>query len=105
MGTKLKPGKFDCYDKAEQDEPMFVLLARDPLAPVLVRIWATLREQLHGDAEKIAEGRQCADDMDTWRESEDRFKALCPECWATPSNPTKGCATCETPADEHPRVL
>jgi hypothetical protein len=31
MGTKSNPGPFDCYAKAEPDEPMFVLLARDPL--------------------------------------------------------------------------
>ncbi|HAW11807.1 MAG TPA: aspartate decarboxylase, partial [Chloroflexi bacterium] len=30
MGTKNNPGKFDCYDDAHPDEPMFVLLGRDP---------------------------------------------------------------------------
>jgi len=43
MGIKNNPGKFDCYFKAEPDEPMFVLLARDLLAQVLVDLWATLK--------------------------------------------------------------
>lgn len=43
MGTKLEPGKFDCYANAEPDEPMFVLLGRDALAPSLVNIWAMIR--------------------------------------------------------------
>jgi hypothetical protein len=43
MGSKLSPGKFDCYANAEPDEPMFVLLARDELAGVLVTMWGLLR--------------------------------------------------------------
>lgn len=42
MGTKTDPGQFDCHSKAEPDEPLFTLLARDPLAPGLVAIWAAL---------------------------------------------------------------
>jgi hypothetical protein len=48
MGTKNNPGEFDCYRNAEPDEPMFVLLARDALAPFLVSIWAKVRA---GDVE------------------------------------------------------
>jgi hypothetical protein len=44
MGTKNNPGKFDCYDDAHPDEPMFVLLGRDPAAGSLVRLWARRRE-------------------------------------------------------------
>ena len=40
MGTKNNPGEYDGYTKAEPDEPMFVLLARDPLAADQVRDWA-----------------------------------------------------------------
>ena len=32
MGTKRNPATYDCYDKAEPDEPLFVLLARDAAA-------------------------------------------------------------------------
>lgn len=67
MGTKASPGKFDCYANAEDDEPMFVLLARDPMAPILVRLWADLRQQNAGNPSKVEEARQCAKDMETWR--------------------------------------
>ena len=67
MGTKKDPGEFDCYKEAKPDEPMFVLLARDPLAPNLVRRWAK-RRLAAGDAnpEKIAEARACAKQMEEW---------------------------------------
>jgi hypothetical protein len=68
MGTKNNPGKFDCYANAEPDEPVFVLLGRDPLAGQLVRLWAQ-RRQLLGktdDAEKIEEALQCANALDDY---------------------------------------
>lgn len=40
MGSKLKPGKFDCYANAEPDEPMFILLGRDAWAAHSVEHWA-----------------------------------------------------------------
>ena len=43
MGTKNDPGEYDCYANAKDDEPMFVLLARDPIAPVLVHLWVMMR--------------------------------------------------------------
>lgn len=49
MGTKNNPDKFDCYAKAEPDEPLFVLLGRDYLAGHLVAIWAHMRR---GDVDK-----------------------------------------------------
>lgn len=67
MGTKNNPGMYDCYDKAEPDEPMFVLLGRDPLAPVLVNLWANLREMDKGYSDKIQEALDCALQMVTWR--------------------------------------
>lgn len=67
MGTKLQPGKFDCYDNAEPDEPMFILLARDLMAPALVRLWADLRAHAAGNPSKVAEARSCAAAMDVWR--------------------------------------
>lgn len=71
MGTKNNPGEFDCYDAADPDEPMFVLLARDPLAPILVELWASLRSQSAGNPSKVAEARSCAASMRAWlRQSE-----------------------------------
>lgn len=66
MGTKQAPGAFDCYKAARDDEVMFVLLARDPLAPMLVDLWADLRWWLAGDnvgseeIDKQREAHQCA---------------------------------------------
>lgn len=70
MGTKNNPGAFDCYLNAEPDEPMFVLLARDPMAPFLVREWARRRIDSFSPPEddaKVAEAKACADNMDAWR--------------------------------------
>jgi hypothetical protein len=75
MGTKNSPGQFDCYAKAEPDEPMFVLLARDPAAPDLVESWANRRLAMINDGLKpesdkamITEARQCAEAMRVWRQ-------------------------------------
>lgn len=40
MGTKLNPGRYDCYASAAPNEPMFILLGRDDRAPALVQMWA-----------------------------------------------------------------
>lgn len=65
MGSKRNPGGFDCYEKAKPDEPMFVLLARDPYASTLVRIWKLMHED-DTDCEKTDEALRCADAMDAW---------------------------------------
>lgn len=73
MGTKNNPGNFDCYHAADPDEPMFVLLARDPWAFDLVSRWARIREQMinkgsapESDRAKVAEAVKCAEDMLKW---------------------------------------
>lgn len=86
MATKNNPGKYDCYANAEPDEPMFVLLARDDLAPSLVIIWAMIRDgapwklveaqlavahEIAGakppmDQEKFREAVACAHSMVDW---------------------------------------
>lgn len=67
MGTKNKPGNFDCFLNAHPDEPMFVLLARDPLAADLVEEWARRREQSRGPSAKVEEARVCAATMREWQ--------------------------------------
>ena len=82
MGTKSNPGKFDCYFKAGDDEPLFVLRAKDPLAANIVRRWADsyqLRKEIdnskgHGpeelteiQRERLNEALAVADAMDEWR--------------------------------------
>lgn len=60
MGTKNNPGQFNCYAAAGPDEPLFVLLGRDILAPALVELWATIREVLGEDSASIGDARDVA---------------------------------------------
>jgi hypothetical protein len=78
MGTKNNPAAFDCYGNALPDEPMFVLLARDPNAPVLIRQWANKRrldiqtgERPPTDIPMVQEALDCADAMERWRREND----------------------------------
>jgi hypothetical protein len=66
MASKNNPGAYDCYQNAEPDEPLFVLLGRDKHAPALVWLWAVLRELDGEDPAKVAEARECVDDMIEW---------------------------------------
>jgi hypothetical protein len=76
MGTKNNPGDYDCYQHAHPDEPMFVLLGRDPLAGLLVRLWAEARAELgETSEEKLAEAYRCADAMVGWARNE-RSKSI-----------------------------
>lgn len=83
MGTKNNPGKFDCYAAAKDDEPMFVLLGRDPIAPFLVGLWAGLKTAHDPDAdeEKVREALLCAQAMDEYvlslnREDKNKLREL-----------------------------
>lgn len=67
VGTKNNPSKFAGYDKAAVDEPMFTLLARDPLAPALIRMWAAQMWQQGEKIEKVTEARGIADAMEAWK--------------------------------------
>lgn len=74
MGTKNNPGEFDCYDNALPDEPMFVLLARDPDFHRLVMEWAHRRSsdvqcglRPQSDMALVAEAQACAFEGREWR--------------------------------------
>jgi hypothetical protein len=54
-----------CLNKAGSDEMVFVLRAKDPIAPMALRHWATMAEGTH-EMTKIAEARECADHMEKW---------------------------------------
>lgn len=78
MGTKLTELRDGCFHRAMDDEPMFVLLARDPSAPNLVRQWAQKRELDINEGRKpasdmvmVQEARDAADRMEAWREQND----------------------------------
>lgn len=68
MGTKNEPGKYDCYSHAHPDEPMFVLLGRDPQAPALVRLWVEKRRAEGESLEKLAEAEKVATEMEAWQQ-------------------------------------
>lgn len=74
MGTKTNPGKYDCYDKLEPDEPHFVLMARDPAAPQVIAYWTQIRAEMiqqklkpESDYDVLDEAVKCASDMQAWR--------------------------------------
>lgn len=74
MGTKNNPGQFDCYENALPDEPMFVLLARDPDFQDLVQEWARRRrmkilcgERPSEDTNMVIEAEICAKQGADWR--------------------------------------
>jgi hypothetical protein len=78
MSTKNNPGTFNCYAHLADDEPYFLVMARDKDAPLLVRMWALLREQAveqgakpPADLAQVAEARQCAYEMDRWRQKKE----------------------------------
>ena len=66
MGSKNEPGEYDCYANAEPDEPMFILLGRDPMGPALVRLWAEMRAAEGEDPDKVREALDCAHWMETY---------------------------------------
>lgn len=73
MSTKENPGTYNAYAKAEPDEPMFVLLARDREAPAVIRIWATLWLQElklgirpESDRAQVEEALRCMSEMEIW---------------------------------------
>lgn len=76
MATWDKELATGCFARAEADEPMFVLLSRDALAPWLVRAWAVLRTlqiwiglKPTSDYERCDEARALAKQMRAWRKA------------------------------------
>jgi hypothetical protein len=55
-----------CLNKAADDEPVFVIRAKDSLAPVIVRRWAAHLEGMGGAPQKVAEARAWADKAENY---------------------------------------
>jgi hypothetical protein len=51
-----------------EDEPVFLLRAKDVSAPFVVRHWATIAEQIGADPEIVASARMHARRMEAWQE-------------------------------------
>jgi hypothetical protein len=59
-----------CFNKASDSERLFVMLARDPAAPVAIRAWIAERIRLGKNTEhdaQIREASECADLMELER--------------------------------------
>lgn len=67
-----------CFVRALDDEPAFVLLARDPMAPALVRLWCASRRvaiaegaRPASDLTQVERAERTADEMERWRSDAD----------------------------------
>jgi len=72
MSTKQSPGPFDCFKAALPDEPIFVILGRDPAGPATLDKWAHERIVLGknvtpDDRERLREAINQATEMSEWR--------------------------------------
>jgi hypothetical protein len=59
-----------CFNKAGDNERLFVMLARDPAAPVAIRAWIAERIRLGKNSpgdEQIREAHECANLMELER--------------------------------------
>lgn len=74
MGTRSKPGKYDCLNKLHPNEPFFVLRGNDKLAPRLIAAWADAAEQMGTPLPKVQEARQCGQDMLAWQRAQGTAK-------------------------------
>lgn len=74
MPTKSNPGVFDCYKAACADEPIFVILGRDPAGPATLRFWRQERQRIgkdesQEDQERLTAALDDANEMELWREA------------------------------------
>lgn len=56
-----------CLGRSQDDEPVFVLCARDVTAAKFVRLWAQDAAIAGRSKQKVSDAQRAADDMDTWR--------------------------------------
>jgi len=55
-----------CLNKSADDEPLFVLRAKDPIAPIAIRHWVTMSNCYH-QKNKAKEALELAEKMEAWR--------------------------------------
>lgn len=78
MSTKSIPGAFRCYEAALPDEPMFVILGRDPAGPATIDFWANQRIKMgkvstDDDRDRIRAAVDEAKDFQQWRDEQIAF--------------------------------
>lgn len=72
-----------CLNKADIDEPLFVLRANDPIAPKIIRKWCDeyciekggINKLTEAQKTKSAEASKIARDMERWKAEHDRKNA------------------------------
>lgn len=67
MATKEVELETGCLSKVDGDEPVFVLRAKDTMAPTVVRIWAMFADIAGVFPAKTDEARELAHQMDVWQ--------------------------------------
>jgi hypothetical protein len=67
MWSKSKPGPFDRYAEAAPEEPVFVLLGRDPVSTFLVSLWIGVHGVMGGNSPAEAlDAAQCSLALEQW---------------------------------------
>mgnify|MGYP001194417691 CR=1 FL=1 len=68
MGTKAQAllNRASCLNRAGDDEPIFILRAKDPLAAQTVRLWASMAADGTHSPEKVKQALDVAETMDRW---------------------------------------
>jgi hypothetical protein len=65
--TEVITNPESCLNKAADDEPLFVIRAKDACGAETVRFWERLADGVH-EEEKREEAKKVADAMDSWRD-------------------------------------
>jgi hypothetical protein len=67
MWSKTNPGPFDRYAEAEPEEPIFVLLGRDPVSTFLVSLWIGMHAVMRDNSPSAAlDAVQCTLALEQW---------------------------------------
>jgi hypothetical protein len=69
LATKDQPGPFDDYAALQNDEPYYLLMARDVDAPEFVRAHAARRRDAGDTSPRVEEAFKAADAMEAWQDS------------------------------------
>jgi len=66
-----------CLTRSADDEPVFVLCARDPIAAKIIRAWCEeARKTGHHELGKIRRAEEEANDFDRWHAEKKAAKAI-----------------------------
>ena len=69
MAIKKEELKSGCISRAAADEPVFVLRAKDRLAPGVIRYWTQRAANMGVSPAKIEEALDLAAAMEEWQEA------------------------------------